>query len=96
MRICAEGFAATAGFGFPVEIWNVAWAIEDFSGQARRNAFLTQFAVEIVTIGSPESDPPVTMVRPSDLGFWAGVALFILTTAAACGDGCLQSTRPTP
>lgn len=94
LRSTAEALLLTLFVGVPLDVWDSFWFGAPDAGQARRDAFLWIYHLEIVTI--EEGDPPeeVTLVRPTVLMFWVDASVFVFTPAAACLAGCEQSKLP--
>jgi len=94
LRATIEALALTFWVGIPVEIWDGFWLIHSSNGQAVRDAFLSIYKLEIVTIVVDPELPPVDVVRARfalDYGSWL---LFLAEPEAACLAGCEQSTVP--
>jgi len=88
------GMALTLYVGMPLDLWLAMWSVLLGNSPERRAAFLALYHLEIATIEDVEA--PYEAVRPVD-GFydwWLEVALWALTPASVCPDGCGQSQRP--
>lgn len=88
IRSLGAAFPLTLFQGVPVEVWDSAWLAAGNDSQARRDAFLSVYRLEIVTIPPTEEEPAVTLVRPSYLPLWVDISLWLLEPAAACLGGC--------
>jgi len=88
MRQTTEGLVLTLGVGIPVVLWDVFWVFAVGSVEARKTSFMNAYGLEVdnILFGTP---PVLTdVVVPTDTAFWIGMAVFILTPAAACLNGC--------
>lgn len=88
------GLADTLFLGLPVVLWNAFWLPYGGVNDEVKQAFLSIYKLEIVTI-TVEGDE-LSVVRPigDSAVTWLSWALFLLTPAAACVGGCSQSTVP--
>lgn len=94
LRQTALALPATSFLGVPLDIWDAFWLGAGGGMDARRDAFLTVYQLEIVTIDEGEPPVPVEVVRPVDLPLWVSWSLYVLTSASLCPDGCEQSKPP--
>lgn len=94
LQLTATIWAGSVGVGVPVGVWNGIWDGYPYCGQARRDAFLAIFGLQIATI--EDGGLPVEVVRPQStvVGTWVAWALYVLTPPAGCPDGCEQSKLP--
>lgn len=88
------GLTDTLWVGLPVEIWDAFWLPYGGVNASVKEAFLSIYRLEIVTITVEEID--ISVVRPRDgyLPAWISWSLFLLTPEAACIGGCRQSRVP--
>lgn len=94
LRSTIEGIAVTLNVGIPVEVWDAFWFPYADNGAAVREAFLSIYSLEIVTIVVDPELPPIDVVRARDGLLYASWALYLLTPAAACLTDCQQSQLP--
>jgi len=88
MRNTAEGLVVSLGIGIPLVLWDVFWLLDFSSREARQASFMNLYGLEVANILFGEPPVLTDVVRATDGSFWVGVALFILTPAAACLEGC--------
>lgn len=96
IRQTCEGLVLTLFQGVPLPVWDAFWLATVHNTDGYREAFLSIYELQIVTI---EADPtPFEAVAPraGALSRWVGFALYVVTPDAACLTGCGQTTRPTP
>jgi hypothetical protein len=94
IRSTVLGLILTLGVGVPLDVWNAFWLGTGHEAAAYREAFLSIYLLQIVTIEGGES--PFDAVRPTDSGIdlWASLAVTVLLPGGACLDGCGQSDFP--
>lgn len=94
LRSTIDGIALTLNVGIPKPLWDTFWLGTLNSGEPVRDAFLSIYGLEIVTI--PLGEPPVDtqVVRAKDGLTYAAWFVYIFTPAAACLSGCQQSSVP--
>jgi hypothetical protein len=94
LRLTAEGLVLTLFVGVPVAVWDLFWITYAGNGAAVREAFLSIYKLEIVTIVVEEVPVDVVVPVGGYLADWVSWSLYVATPAAVCGDGCQQSRVP--
>jgi len=94
LRSTLEALLLTLWVGVPVDLWEAFWVVYEDNASNVREAFLSIYGLEIVTITVDEEE--LSVVRPAAgwLGYYVLWSTFILTPAAACIAGCEQSSFP--
>jgi len=78
----------------PYAAWDAVYSEFDGCGQARRDAFLFLYELDIVPIEIDPELPPVDCVVPTDTALWTEWWAFVLLGGSACPDGCTESKLP--
>jgi len=78
----------------PFEVWDALYATYSGCGEARRQAFLFLYELDIVPIEIDPELPPVDCVVPSDTLLWTEWWAFLLLGGSDCSDGCTESKLP--
>jgi len=92
LRRMAEALALVLWAGVPTEVWDGIWLSVLAPVPAYKEAFLSIYCLEIVTIGTEEEAAVVVRPTEGNVTLWASWGVFILTPGAACLDGCGLST----
>lgn len=87
-RETGVGLAASLFVGIPVPLWELFWFGLPLSGDARREAFLHIYGLQIVTITPGGGDDPYDAVVPVDLPQWVTWAAWVVSPAGVCVDPC--------
>jgi len=92
LRATIIGLADTLYVGIPKPLWDAFWFPFVFVETAYQPAFLSIYKLEIVTIVVDLEE--IAVVRPiaGHLPDYISWSLFLITPAAACLDGCGQSS----
>lgn len=94
LRDTSEGLVLTLFIGIPKTLWDAFWIPTIHGSEKVREAFLSIYKLEIVTI--PLGGEDTLVVRPRDgyADVWLDWSIFMVSPAAACLSGCQQSTVP--
>lgn len=92
IRDTSEGLVLTAFIGIPLVIWNAFWIPTIHGSEAVREAFLSIYKLEIVTIVLEGEETSVVRPRDGYAADWLSWSIFLVTPTAACLTGCQQST----
>lgn len=94
IRQTCEGLALTLGIGIPVPVWGAFWIATGKLDPFYKEQFRAIYGLEIATIEGDSGPIDVVRVANSCPFDWAVFGLFILSSHAACLDGCGQSRVP--
>jgi hypothetical protein len=88
LRGSAAAFIASLGIGVPFILWDALWLPGIPSRDARQESFIGNYGLARVTEDFGEPPVMTDLIIFTDTAYWAEKAVFILTPAAACLDGC--------
>lgn len=88
LRQCVTAFEATLGLFMPCVVFDALWLITSESRDARREAFPVIFGMTKTEMVIVEGDPAECVYTFDNPAFWLELAIFTLTPAGACLDGC--------
>lgn len=88
------GLFDTLQVGIPTVLWDAFWLPYGGYNAEVKEAFVSIYRLEIVTIPLGEPPEDVSVMRARDPLQYLSWAAFLLTEQAACFDGCEQSRVP--
>lgn len=90
LRQCLTSFEVTLGIFMPCVVFDALWLITPLSREARKAAFLEIFGMTETEMVIVPDDPAECVYTFDTPAFWIELAIYTLTPAGACLDGCTR------